>query len=103
MFIGSDALGEPARKRLRCLVLADARSVALGNEPVRIGDQIVGRVTSGGYGYTVGRSIAYAYLPVDVEVGTEIAIDVFGEWVSGEVAVEPLFDPAGARVRGASH
>jgi len=102
-FIGSDALGEPARKRLRCLVLADARSVALGNEPVRIGDQIVGRVTSGGYGYTVGRSIAYAYLPVDVEVGTEIAIDVFGEWVSGEVAVEPLFDPAGARVRGASH
>jgi len=99
-FIGSDALGAPARKRLRCLVLNDPRSVALGNEPVRIGDQLAGRVTSGGYGYTVQRSIAYAYLPVEVDVGTEVAVDVFGEWVPGKVAAEPLFDPAGARVRG---
>jgi glycine cleavage system aminomethyltransferase T/glycine/D-amino acid oxidase-like deaminating enzyme len=98
-FIGSDALGEP-RRRLRCLVLADAASVALGNEPVRIGDQIAGRVTSGGYGYTVERSIAYAYLPVDVEIGAAVEVDVFGTWVAGEVAREPLFDPAGERVRG---
>ncbi len=55
-------LGEPD-KRLRCLVLEDPRSVALGNEPVRIDGEVVGRVTSGGYGYTVKRSIAYAYLP----------------------------------------
>jgi 4-methylaminobutanoate oxidase (formaldehyde-forming) len=52
-----------AAKRLRCLVLDDPRSVALGNEPVRVDGEIVGRVTTGGYGYTVGRSIAYAYLP----------------------------------------
>jgi glycine cleavage system aminomethyltransferase T len=100
-FIGSDARGEPPRKLLRCLVLADRRSVALGNEPVRIGSEIVGRVTSGGYGYTVERSIAYAYLPVEVEIGTEIAVDVFGEWISGEVAAEPLYDPEGTRVRAA--
>ena len=31
--------------------------------------EVVGRVTSGGYGYTVERSIAYAYLPAEVEVG----------------------------------
>ena len=63
-FAGRDALDdrEPA-KRLRCLVLEDPRSVALGNEPVRVDGEIVGRVTTGGYGYTVGRSIAYAYLP----------------------------------------
>ena len=63
-FAGRDALAgrEPA-KRLRCLVLEDPRSVALGNEPVRVDGEIVGRVTTGGYGYTVGRSIAYAYLP----------------------------------------
>jgi 4-methylaminobutanoate oxidase (formaldehyde-forming) len=100
-FIGSELLAsEPPRKRLRCLVLADARSVALGNEPVRVGGEVVGRVTSGGYGYTVQRSIAYAYLPPAVEIGTEVEVDVFGEWVAGEVAREPLFDPSGERVRG---
>ena len=98
-FIGSDALGEP-RKRLRCLVLGDPRSVALGNEPVRVGGGIVGRVTSGGYGYTVERSIAYAYLPPEIEPGTAVEVDVFGAWVEGEVTNEPLFDPAGDRVRG---
>ena len=66
-FIGREALeaarATGPRKRLRCLVLDDARSVCLGNEPVRIGGEIVGRVTSGGYGFAVERSIAYAYLP----------------------------------------
>jgi 4-methylaminobutanoate oxidase (formaldehyde-forming) len=67
---------------------------------VGVAGEVRGRVTSGGCGYTVERSIAYAYLPVDVEVGTEVAVDVFGEWVGGEVAAEPLFDPRGERVRG---
>jgi glycine cleavage system aminomethyltransferase T len=71
----------------------------LGNEPVRVGGSVVGRVTSGGYGYTVQRSIAYAYLPAQHDVGTAVEIDIFGRWVSGEVAREPLFDPAGERVR----
>jgi 4-methylaminobutanoate oxidase (formaldehyde-forming) len=97
-FIGSDALGE-RRKRLRCLVLDDPRSVALGNEPVRIGGQVRGRVTSGGYGYTVERSIAYAYLPPSVDVGERIEVDIFGQWIGGSVAAEPLFDPSGERVR----
>jgi glycine cleavage system aminomethyltransferase T/glycine/D-amino acid oxidase-like deaminating enzyme len=90
---------EPAR-RLRCLLLEDDRSVALGNEPVRVGGEIVGRVTSGGYGYTVARSIAYAYLPAGVQVGASVEVDIFGQWVAGEVAREPLFDPKGERVRG---
>jgi 4-methylaminobutanoate oxidase (formaldehyde-forming) len=99
-FIGSDALGdrEPAR-RLRAIVLDDARAVALGNEPVRAGGSVVGRVTSGGYGYTVARSIAYAYLPAEVSEGAEVEIDIFGEWLGGSVAREPLFDPEGARIR----
>ena len=75
--------------------------MALGNEPVRAGGEICGRVTSGGYGYTVGASIAYAYLPAEhAEPGTEVAVEVFGEWIDGEVRREPLFDPDGARVRG---
>jgi glycine cleavage system aminomethyltransferase T/glycine/D-amino acid oxidase-like deaminating enzyme len=103
-FRGSAALAEaadaPAAKRLRCLTLEDPRSVALGNEPVRIGGEIVGRVTSGGYGYTVQRSIAYAYVPGEIEIGTPVEVDVFGRWVEGEVAREPLLDPKGERVRG---
>ena len=58
-----------------------------------------GRVTSGGYGYTVERSIAYAYLPADVEIGAAVEIDIFGQWVAGVVAREPLLDPQGERVR----
>jgi glycine cleavage system aminomethyltransferase T/glycine/D-amino acid oxidase-like deaminating enzyme len=98
-FIGSDALAEPGRL-LRAITLDDPRAIALGNEPVRVGDEILGRVTSGGYGYTVGRSIAYAYLPLSVDQGAAVAIDVFGDWVGGVVAAEPLFDPEGARLRG---
>ena len=103
-FIGRDALvaakAAGPRKRLRCLVLDDPRSVCLGNEPVRVGGAIVGRVTSGGYGFAVERSIAYAYLPPDqAAIGTRGEVEVFGEWIGFEVAREPLYDPAGARIR----
>ena len=66
---------------------------------MRVGDDLVGRVTSGGYGYTVERSIAYAYLPAQHGVGTEVAVEIFGEWVDGVIAEEPLFDPKGDRIR----
>ena len=57
-------------------------------------------MTSGGYGYTVGASIAYAYLPVsDAAPGTAVEVDLFGEWVRGVVTEEPLYDPKGERVR----
>jgi 4-methylaminobutanoate oxidase (formaldehyde-forming) len=102
-FIGRDALvaakAAGPRKRLRCLVLDDPRSVCLGNEPVRIDGRIVGRVTSGGYGFAVERSIAYAYLPPDVAIGTRGEIDVFGEWIGFETMREPLWDPGNERIR----
>jgi glycine cleavage system aminomethyltransferase T/glycine/D-amino acid oxidase-like deaminating enzyme len=102
-FEGAEALAQvKARgvtRRLRCLTLHDPRSVALGSEPVRIGDEVCGRVTSGGLGYTVGASIAYAYLPVDdSKSGTEVTVNVFGEWVPGVVCDQPLYDPKSARV-----
>jgi 4-methylaminobutanoate oxidase (formaldehyde-forming) len=101
-FIGRAALlaaPEPTR-RLACLVLDDPRSVALGSEPVCVDGEIVGRVTSGGYGYTVERSIAYAYLPASSATpGTRVEAEIFGRWVEGAVADEPLFDPKGERIR----
>jgi glycine cleavage system aminomethyltransferase T/glycine/D-amino acid oxidase-like deaminating enzyme len=88
------------RSLLRCLTLEDPRSIALGNEPVRVGGEIVGRVTTGGFGYTVERSIAYAYLPPQgSKPGTPVEVEIFGRWVPGEVASEPLLDPQGERVR----
>lgn len=100
-FVGREALAAaaPAGRLLRCLVLDDPRAVALGSEPVRVGDELVGRVTSGGYGYTVQRSIAYAYLPAEHEVGSEVAVEIFGEWIPGSVAAEPLYDPGGDRIK----
>jgi 4-methylaminobutanoate oxidase (formaldehyde-forming) len=87
-------------RRLRAMVLDDARTVVLGNEPIRFGDSVIGRVTSGGYGYTIDASIAYGYLPVEYGPGARVTIDMFGEWVGAAVVREPLFDPTGARVRG---
>ncbi len=102
-FIGRAALlarhEAPAETKLACLVLDDPRAVALGSEPVRIDGDVVGRVTSGGYGYTVKRSIAYAYVPRATPVDSPIEVDIFGTWVPGRVATDPLFDPKGARVR----
>jgi 4-methylaminobutanoate oxidase (formaldehyde-forming) len=101
-FIGHDALeraGEPTR-RLACLVLDDPRSIVLGSEPVRFEGRALGRVTSGGYGYSVESSIAYAYLPVElVEPGTKVSVGVFGRDVGAEVRAEPLFDPSNEKVR----
>ncbi|HWE58870.1 MAG TPA: FAD-dependent oxidoreductase [Solirubrobacteraceae bacterium] len=100
VFNGSAALRErPVLRRLRCITLSEPRAVALGNEPVRIAGEVVGRVTSGGYGYAVQRSIAYAYLPPDAEPGAEVEIDIFGEWLAGEITAEPLYDPEGSRLR----
>jgi glycine cleavage system aminomethyltransferase T len=103
-FIGREALIRAREAggsaRLCCLVLDDPHSVALSNEPVRVDGRVVGRVTSGGYGYTVGASIAYAYLPPEhAAAETDVAVEIFGEWVGGRVASEPLYDPEGARVR----
>ncbi|WP_432836205.1 GcvT family protein [Dactylosporangium sp. CA-092794] len=100
-FLGRDALlaaGAPARL-LRCLVLDDPGTVCLGGEPVRVAGRPVGRVTSGGFGYRVGASIAYAYLPADVPTGTAVDVSVFDRWVPAVVRQEPLYDPKSLRVR----
>ena len=52
------------------------------------------------HGYTVARSIAYAYVPaVHAAPGTRVEVEIFGSWVPGTIAAEPLYDPAGERIR----
>ena len=60
----------------------------------------MGRVTSGGFGYVTGASIALAYVPSShAEPGTRVEVDIFGDWIGGEVRADPLYDPSGERVR----
>jgi 4-methylaminobutanoate oxidase (formaldehyde-forming) len=103
-FIGRDALVKQKaagiRRKLCCLTLADAQTIALGNEPVRRDDKVVGWITSGGYGYSVRKSIAYAYLPMEFSaVGTKLDIEYFGERIDAVVEREPLWDPKGERIK----
>jgi 4-methylaminobutanoate oxidase (formaldehyde-forming) len=105
-FIGKEALlkqkADGIKQKLCCLTLADSRTIALGKEPIRLtgSDQIIGWVASGGYGYSVGKSIVYAYLPIEyAKVGTKFEIEFFGEQVSAIVERSPLYDPKGDRIR----
>ncbi|MFF8659401.1 GcvT family protein [Streptomyces huasconensis] len=99
-FVGRSALeglGAPTR-RLTALLLDDPAAVVLGKEPVYVDGAPAGYVTSASYGYTLGRCIAYAWLP-PLETGTGVHVEYFGEKVPATVAEEPLFDPEMTRIR----
>jgi dimethylglycine oxidase len=105
-FIGRDAVlrererGGPARK-LSAIVLDDGDTAPLGYEPLLADGAAVGYVTSANFGYTVGRSIVYGYLPTELaQPGSRVSVRVFDREVGGEVTAEPLFDPKGERLRG---
>jgi len=105
-FIGREALMQQLetglKQRLACLSLVDTRVVALGKEPIRpIGsDEIIGWVASGGYCYSVQKSVVYAYLPIDyTSPGTRMEVEFFGESIDCEVVQTPLFDPLGERIK----
>ena len=103
-FVGREALVRQKagglRRKLCCLTLADGTALAIGNEPVRGGDSVLGWVTSGGYGYSVERSIAYAYLPIEHSApGTALDVEILGERIAATVVREPLWDPKGARIK----
>ncbi|TMR97759.1 GcvT family protein [Nonomuraea basaltis] len=100
-FIGRDALlarKESVTRRLACLLTGE---VVMGREPVYDGERAVGYVTSAAYGYTIGKGIAYAWLPASLATpGQSVHIGYFDRRVEAVVAEEPLFDPAMTRLRG---
>ncbi len=84
------------------MTLADNRMIALGKEPIRLAgkDEIICWVASGGFGYSVGESIVFAYLPIEyAKSGTKLEIEFFGDWVGAQVVQAPLWDPKGERIR----
>ena len=72
----------------------------LGGEPVYAGDRLVGVTTSGGYGYAIERSLAFAYVePALAEVDTELEIQILDRRCKAEVIAQPAYDPVNERLR----
>ncbi|MFI9103120.1 FAD-dependent oxidoreductase [Streptomyces fildesensis] len=103
-FIGKAALERrkaEVKRRLTCLTIDDPSAVVMGKEPVYDGDRPVGYVTSAAYGYTIGKGIAYAWLPAELATpGRVLHIGYFDQRVAAQVADEPLVDPSMSRLRG---
>ena len=79
--------------------------VLLGRETIYRDGERVGWLSSGGYGYTLGRSIGYGYVrdPAGVDRDYVLAgryeLEVAGERVPAEVFFDPPYDPKGLRIR----
>ncbi len=102
-FTGRAAVTAPSAQEvsrsLTCLTVDDGRSVVLGHEPVLVDGVPAGYVTSAAFGHTIGRPVAYAWLPAGLEVGTPVDIQYFGHPVRATVTSEPLVDPEMARIK----
>ena len=103
-FIGRDAaLAEKASGGERKLITlaVDAKDAdAIGDEPIWHNERVVGWVTSGGYGHSVGKSIALGYVEKAVAGETHgFAVELIGERRAAVRSEGALFDPAGLRMR----
>jgi len=102
-FVGRDAAlrlkQQTPAYRLATLVIDADDADPWGGEPVMAGDRVVGYVTTGGFGHTVGASLALAYLRADLEPEAALGVEVIGELRPVRIAPEPLVDPRGERLR----
>lgn len=95
----------PAREVLRCLEIDAAAAEesgadASGGEPVFLTDgRPAGQVTSGAFGFHVGRSLALGYLSPEIAPGTAVEVAILGRPHPARVLAAPAFDPAGLRLR----
>lgn len=86
--------------RLKLFEVDSPDADAFGDEPIWHDGKVAGWVTSGGYGHTVGKSLALGYVPkalADVRSGFEI--EIIGERKAARMLAAAPVDPEGARVR----
>jgi glycine cleavage system aminomethyltransferase T/glycine/D-amino acid oxidase-like deaminating enzyme len=83
-------------RRLRTVLVGhgDDYVPIYGGEAVLEGSKVVGRVRSCAYGFTVGRNVALAYLPIELDVGVDLRVEVFGDRVPARVAEDVLVESA---------
>lgn len=108
-FQGREALekaaGSPPPRRLVGFSVEDPEVTLLGRETIYRNGERVGWLSSGGFGYSIGKPIGYGYVRHDQGVTLEFAragdyeLDVAGERVRAFVSLEPFVDPKGTRVR----
>ena len=90
---------ETVTRRLRCMTVDDGKSMVLGKEPVYIDGQTAGYITTAAFGFTIGKPIAYAYLPSNVKEGDAVEIEYFKRRIKATVTAEPVYDPQSSRLR----
>ncbi|MBM3524420.1 MAG: FAD-dependent oxidoreductase, partial [Alphaproteobacteria bacterium] len=104
-FLGRDGLVAWEKRGLKNrLVTLEVHGVtdadARGSEPIRLKGELVGRSTSGGYGWRVGKSLALAMVRPDLAaLGTELEIVILGKPHRATVIADSPYDPANARLR----
>ncbi len=103
-FVGAESArrqsGEPLSQKLCCLTLDQPGVALIGGEAIYAGPECVGYVTSANMGYSIGKFIAYGYLPpAHAGEGTALDVKYFGERHPATVAADPLFDPKMERMK----
>ncbi len=102
-FVGYEALSTPAKTSHQMVSLTSAFSFGAPNpgSPVyTVEGQMIGYTASSDFGYTVGKTITYAWVEGEyAQPETEVVIKHFGRSVPALVATDPLYDPAGEKIR----
>ena len=107
-FRGRDAVAAQRRDGVRKVLAGftcDPSVVLLGRETIYRDGRRAGWLTSGGYGYTIGRSIGYGYVRnadgvnADYVTDGSYQLDVAGERVPAVVSLQPFYDPDNTRVK----
>lgn len=108
-FIGREALlaqqEQGAARHLVQLKLNDPEPLIYHNEPIWRGDEIVGHITSGAYGHTLGGAVGLGYVsaqpgaPADAVLGATYEVEVACERFAAEVSLRPLYDPDNGKIR----
>ncbi|MFZ1725276.1 MAG: FAD-dependent oxidoreductase [Albidovulum sp.] len=91
----------PARDKLVSIEIDATIADATGGEPIFLPDGTpVGQVSSGAYGYSVGKSLALGYVKASVaKPGMTLSVAILGLPHTARLLAEPPFDPSGARLR----
>ncbi len=93
------------KKMLACFVPDDPDVVLLGRETIYRDGQRVGWLSSGGFGYTIGKAIGFGYVrnpagvTEDFVLSGTYELDVARERVPCSVSLKPLYDPEMKRVK----
>ena len=92
---------QSAKRKLVTLIVDATDADASGYEPVWKDGKLIGYVTSGGYGYTIGKSIALALVDKDYAVpGMELTTHIVGDERACRIIEDSPYDPQGKVMRG---